>query len=114
MADVWPVHFGNQSYDDSETPEFDVEELKFGGGHTQNVPNGPNYIKASLSLRFMRRNALANEMYAWLLQRARVTPFYCAFPDATPGNYLCTEVSRAWAGPNHSVLTVTLKQNFNL
>lgn len=113
-VDVWPEHFGNQSYGDGEEPEIDVEEIRFGGGCSQRIPNSIEYIRNGMVLKFTRRKALANEMYVWILSRAKRTPFYCAFPDATPGNYICEGIRKEWVGPNHTTLTVTLKQDFNL
>lgn len=113
-----PVY--NRLYDDpapvypiDRTPEFAVDEVKFGEGYVLERESGMNARTDTVTLRYEGLTKTERALlYAFFDAHSPTTPFILpAVFDGIGGLYTCPRFTHRKVGPMHWEIVATLKQS---
>lgn len=99
-----------------DTVDANIEEQALGDGYVVRRPKGINYLRSSWSPSWsLLTKDQAEDTYAWLKARLKLTPFYWTHPtDGNQYKVICTSVSKVISDVGIYQLKAEFTQDFNL
>lgn len=113
MADTFP-DIGPPDWGFGEKSEDSVYEVAFGDGYRLRMPDGINWQRGVWTPTWgFLEPEVAEDAYAWLKARKKVTPFMWEHPKYGPVKVTCEEVGMTRSEYGNSTLAATFHESFN-